>query len=520
MTDETKKKLSLFDRFLNWIERVGNKLPHPIALFAMFAAGTALLSAVLAALGVSATGQLVNRATMAVETQTVSIVSLLNKAGLVYMLTSAVDNFTGFAPLGVVLVAMLGVGAAETSGYIPAILKRTVAVTPRRLITPVVVFLGIMSNIASDAGYVILIPIGALIFMAYDRHPIAGLAAAFAGVSGGFSANLLIGSTDPLLSGISTEAVHIINASRDVDPTCNWYFMIVSTFLLVIVGTIVTDYIVEPRLGKYESRAVENSFISGDISEKERKALRAANLSLLILVLLLIGICIPSGSFMRNPHTGSLIDEAPLMESIIPLIMIFFLVPAAVYGYISGTFKNHRDVCDAMGKAMSSMGAYIALAFVSAQFISYFSYTHLGTVIALKGAELIKASGIGGIVLMTIFIIFSAFINLFIGSASAKWTILAPIFIPMFMLLGYSPELTQVAYRIGDSSTNIITPLMSYFAIIIVFAKEYDENSGIGTLISTMLPYSVFFLISWSLLLVAWMYLGLPLGPGAGLFMK
>lgn len=519
MTEETKKKLSFFDSFLNMVERVGNKLPHPIALFAIFAAATALLSALLAALGVSATGQLVNRATNAVETQTVAIVSLLNKAGIVYMLTSAVDNFTGFAPLGVVLVAMLGVGVAETSGYIPAILRRTVAVTPRRLITPVVVFLGIMSNIASDAGYVILIPIGALIFMAYGRHPLAGLAAAFAGVSGGFSANLLIGSTDPLLSGISTEAVHIINASREVDPTCNWYFMIVSTFLLMIVGTIVTDHIVEPRLGKYEGRSADGSFGSGDVSEKERKALKAANITLLVLILILIGICIPSGSFMRNPDTGSLIAEAPLMESIIPLIMIFFLVPAAVYGYVSGTFKNNKDVCDAMGKSMSSMGAYIALAFVSAQFISYFSYTHLGTVIALKGAQLIKASGIGGITLMTIFIIFSAFINLFIGSASAKWTILAPIFIPMFMLLGYSPELTQVAYRIGDSSTNIITPLMSYFAIIIVFAKEYDEDSGIGTLISTMLPYSVFFLISWTLLLVIWMYLGLPLGPGAGLYM-
>ena len=519
MTAETKKKVSLFDRFLNGVERVGNKLPHPIALFAIFAAVTALLSAIFAAMGVSASGELINRATNTVEMQTITAVSLLNQKGVIYMLTSAVKNFTGFAPLGVVLVAMLGVGVAETSGYIPTILKRTVAVTPRSLITPVVVFLGIMSNIASDAGYVVLIPIGALMFMAYGRHPMAGLAAAFAGVSGGFSANLVIGTTDPLLSGISTEAVHILDAARSVEPTSNWYFMIASTFLITIIGTIVTDYIVEPRLGKYNGKFLEGAFESNQITAKEQKALRMANITLLVMTLLVVLVCLPADSFMRNPKTGSLIAGAPLMQRIIVLIMFFFLIPSVVFGYVSGKFKDNKDVCGAMGKAMSSMGAYIALAFVAAQFISYFSYTKLGTIIALKGAQFIESTGIGGIPLMILFILFSAFINLFMGSASAKWTILAPVFIPMFMLLGYSPELTQVAYRIGDSTTNIITPLMSYFAMIIVFAKEYDENSGIGTLISTMLPYSIFFLIGWSLLLVVWMFFGLPLGPGAGLFM-
>lgn len=519
MTAKTAKNFSLFSRFLNGVERVGNKLPHPMALFGLFALAVVILSAVFEAMGVSATGELVNRATNTVELQTVKAVSLLNKAGIIYMLTSAVKNFTNFAPLGVVLVAMLGVGVAESSGYIPTILKRTVEITPRGLITPAVVFLGIMSNIASDAGYVVLIPIGALMFMAYGRHPMAGLAAAFAGVSGGYSANLIIGTTDPLLAGISTEAVHILDAARVVEPTSNWYFMAASTFLITIIGTFVTDCIVEPRLGKYHGKLLEGAFESGKISDTEKKALRRANLTLLVMFLAIVAICLPQGSLMRNAKTGSLIAGAPLMQSIIVLIMLFFLIPSVVFGCVSGKFKSHKDVCAAMGKAMSSMGAYIALVFVSAQFISYFSYTKLGTIIALKGAHVIGATGIGGIPLMLLFILFSAFINLFMGSASAKWTILAPVFIPMFMLLGYSPELTQVAYRIGDSTTNVITPLMSYFAMIIVFAKEYDEDSGIGTLISTMLPYTIFFLIGWAALLVVWMFFGLPLGPGAGLYM-
>ncbi len=512
---------SLFNRFLDWVEYVGNKLPHPIALFAIFAIITIILSAVFETMDVSATGDLINRAKGKIETQTITAISLLNAKGVVYMLTHAVKNFTGFAPLGTVLVAMLGVGVAESSGYIPALLKKTVTITPRNLITPVVVFLGIMSNIASDAGYVILIPIGALMFMAYGRHPMAGLAAAFAGVSGGFSANLLIGTLDPLLTGISTEAVHILDLNRNVEPTCNWYFMIASTFVITIVGTLVTNYIVEPRLGVYKNDAEEGvTVITKDpLSERENKALKYANISVLIFIAMIIVQCIPESSFLRNPKTGSLIAGAPFMQGIILLIMLAFLLPAVVYGYTSGKFANHKDFCAALGKAMSTLGPYMALCFVSAQFINYFGYTHLGTIIALKGVQFLKSTGLGGIPLMVLFILFSAFINLFMGSASAKWTILAPIFIPMFMLLGYSPELTLVAYRIGDSCTNIITPLMSYFAMIITFAKEYDRESGIGTLISTMLPYSITFLLAWSLLLIGWMAAGLPLGPGAGLYL-
>ncbi len=510
-------KTPLFFRFLNAVEAVGNRLPHPITLFFIFCIAIVVISAVCEMLGVSATGELVNSATGVVEPATVNAVSLANTNGIVYMLTSAVTNFTGFAPLGVVLVAMLGVGTAEASGYVSALLKRTVEITPRSIITPVVVFLGVISNVASDAGYVVLVPIGALMFAAYGRHPMAGLAAAFAGVSGGFSANLIIGTLDPMLAGISTEAVQLIDPEYSVEPTANWYFMIVSTFLITVLGTLITDFIVEPRLGSYNGGATDE-FSSKQLSRAERKAITAANLTLLAMVAGLIILLIPKNSFLRNPETGDLIAGAPFMEGIIAIIALLFFVPAVVYGFVSGEFKGEKDVCRAMGKAMSAMGAYIALAFISAQFINYFSYTKLGTIIAINGANLLKNAGIGGIPLMLMFILFSAIINLLMGSASAKWTILAPVFIPMFMLLGFSPELTQVAFRIGDSCTNVITPLMSHFAMILVFAKKYDENSGIGTLISTMLPYSLIFLLGWSLMLIAWMLIGLPLGPGAPLW--
>lgn len=516
---KNSEKQSAFIRFLNGVERVGNKLPHPVTLFAIFCVIIAVISAICAMTGVSATGEILNRSTNVVETQTVTAVNLLTAEGIVYILTKAITNFTSFAPLGVVLVAMLGVGVAESSGYISTILKRSVAVTPKKLITPMVVFLGVMSNVASDAGYVVLIPLGALVFMACDRHPMAGLAAAFAGVSGGFSANLIIGTTDPLLGGISTEAAKMFDPNYIVQPTANFYFMFVSTFLITAIGTFVTDRIVEPRLGKYSGSFEDADMSLGAVSDAEKKALKLANLTLLALTVLIVVLLIPQNSFLRNPANGSIIAGSPFMNSIVVIIAILFFVPAVVFGFVSGQFKSDKDVAKSLGKAMSSMGGYIALAFVAAQFIAYFSYTNLGTILALKGAEVLRASSLSGPVLMVLFILLSAFINLFMGSASAKWSIMAPVFIPMFMAVNYSPELVQTAYRIGDSSTNIITPLMSYFAMIVVFAQKYDDKYGMGTVISTMLPYSMLFLVGWSALLVIWMLLGLPVGPNAPLYL-
>lgn len=514
---KNKEKGSVFNRILNKIEAVGNGLPHPISMFGILALAVIILSAIFALLGVSATGEIIDATTNEITQQTISVVSLLNREGLAYIISNAVSNFTGYAPFGVVLVTMLGVGCAEGSGYLATLMKRAVALTPAAVVTPMLVFLGVMSNVASDVGYVVLIPIGAIVFMAYGRHPMAGLAAAFAGVSGGFSANLLIGTLDPMLSGISTEAAKMIDPNYVVEPTSNWYFMIVSTFLIVIIGTFVTNKIVEPRLGSHVHHNTDAASAT-HLEPHEAKGMKYANLSLLALVLFFVVVALPGDSFLRNPETGSLMTGSPFMSGLIVIISLLFFIPSVVYGRVSGKYKNEKDVCAQLSANMASMGSYIALAFIAAQFVNYFNYTKIGTVLALKGAEVLGNAGVSGPVLMVCFILLSALINLLMGSASAKWTILAPVFIPMFMLLGYSPELTQVAYRIGDSSTNIITPLMTYFAMIVVFAKKYDEDSGMGTLIATMIPYSVCFLIGWSVLLVIWMIFGLPLGPAVSMY--
>lgn len=525
--EKAKKRGSRFQRALGVVERVGNRLPHPITLFALLTLLLMLLSALCAALGVSATGEWINPETLALEEHTVTAVSLLSREGAVYMLTHLVSNFTGFAPLGVVLVVMLGVGCAEGSGYLAALLKKLVRVTPRQLVTPALVFLGVMSNIATDIGYVVLIPVGALVFLAYGRHPLAGLAATFAGVSGGFSANLLIGALDPLLAGISTEAAQMVDAGYVVQPTSNWYFMIASTVVIVAIGTWVTDKIVEPRLGTFsagasgqtnpkaaEQPAAQEERLSA-LSPRESKALKAATGVLLLLLLLLVAAALPRGSWLRNPDTGNLTDGAPLMEGLVVLLALVFFLPSVVYGRMAGKYRGEKDVARQLETNMSTMGSYIALIFVAAQFVSFFQYSQLGTILAINGSRLLRSSGISGPLLMVLFVLFTALLNLLMGSATAKWTILAPIFIPMFMMLGYSPELTQVAYRIGDSCTNLITPLMSYFAMVVVFARRYDKQAGIGTLLSTMLPYSLCFLAGWTILLVLWMWIGLPLGPGA-----
>ena len=504
-------KPSLFARFLNGVERVGNRLPHPVTLFFLFALAVVLISALCAALGVSATGETIDPQTLQLTERTVRTVSLLSRDGIVYMLTSAVKNFTDFAPLGVVLVTMLGVGCAEGSGFLSAALKKMVAVTPRRMLTPSLVFLGVLSNIATDIGYVVLIPIGALIFLALD----------------------------PLLAGISTEAAHLVDPDIAVLATDNWFFMIVSTFVIVAIGTLVTDKIVEPRLGAFgitDGRApgthgtvpTAGSAVPGGqdgqddlsaaLTKRQAKALKAAFATLLLLTAGLVAAAIPRTSLLRNPETGSLTTGAPLINGLIPLITLLFFIPSVVYGRIAGTYRNEKDVCGQLEKNMATMGSYIVLVFAAAQFISYFGYSNLGTILAIRGADFLQSAGVSGPVLMILFILLTALLNLVMGSASAKWTILAPVFVPMFLMLGYSPALTQVAYRIGDTCTNLISPLMSYFAMVVVFAKKYDQKAGIGTLISMMLPYSLFFLAAWSLLLVIWMLTGLPLGPGAGLF--
>lgn len=514
VAQKTEKKTFL-QKFLDFVEIGGNKLPHPVTLFAMLCVVVAIISAIAAGMGLSVEADILNRATNEIETTVVSAVSLLNGEGFKYMLENAVTNFTGFAPLGVVLVGMLGIGIAESSGYIGTLLKKVVSITPSKLIVPTVVFLGIMSNMASDAGYVILIPLGALIFMAYGRHPLAGIAAAFAGVSGGFSANLLIGTIDPMLAGITNEAAHIIDPTVNISPMANYLFMFASTFLITILGTIVTTKIIEPRLGKYEGSSVQDSDLQ-NLSDKEKKAMTVANITFVAMVVGVIILIAMPNSFLRNLEAdsflNSIIDNSTFMNGLIPIVAILFFVPSVVYGKIAGTVKNEKEVAAHMGKAMSSMGGYLCLAFVASQFISYFNYTNLGTIIAVSGAEILQSANIGAIPLLIGFILITAFINLFMGSASAKWAIMAPVFIPMFIKLNIDPAIVQTAYRIADSSTNLISPLMSYFAMIIVFTQVYDKKAGIGTITSLMLPYSMTFLIAWSIMFILWMVAGIPFG--------
>lgn len=498
------------------IERVGNKLPHPGTIFAILCVIIMVVSAVLAKMGISVTYTGLDRTTMEIKEMTDNVVSLLTPDGIRYMFTSAVKNFTSFAPLGTVLVALLGVGVAEGTGLIGAMLTKLVTSTPKRLITVVVVFAGVMSSIASDAGYVVLVPLGAIVFLSFGRHPLAGLAAAFAGVSGGYSANLLAGPTDALLAGITTEAAKISPTPMEVGVTDNWLFIIASTFLITVIGTIVTEKIVEPKLGKYKGSAEE---ALTDISHNEKRGLKFAGIAAIIFVAILSITLLPGPTgVLRNPETGEIL-KSPFMDSIVIIIALFFFIPGVAYGIGAKKVKSDKDVISLMSKSMATMGGYIVLVFFASQFVQYFNYTKIGTVIAVNGADFLKNIGITGIPLIIGFIVITAFINLFMGSASAKWAIMAPIFVPMLMEMHYSPAMVQMAYRIGDSTTNIISPLMSYFALIVAFTEKYDKDAGPGTLITTMVPYSIAFLIGWTVLLIIWFIFKLPLGPGVGVFM-
>ncbi|MFW5657935.1 MAG: AbgT family transporter [Bacteroidota bacterium] len=501
-----KEKKNVIARMLNVVERVGNMLPHPATLFALFALLVIILSGVTSLFNLSVrhpgTGEIIEP------------VNLMSIEGLHMILTGMVTNFTGFAPLGVVLVAMLGIGIAEGTGFIGTALRLMVLKSPKKILTFVIVLTGILSNTASEVGYVLLIPLGAIIFIAVNRHPITGMAAAFAGVSGGYSANLLLGTIDPLLAGLSQEAAQIIDPSYLVNPACNYYFMFVSTFFIAAAGTWVTEKIVSPRMGEYHDDSQKEE-IKG-LSPEEKRGLKYAFVAFIGLAIILLAGTVPGNGFLRDPETGSLL-HSPFMQGIVTIIFLAAGLLGIAYGIGAGSIKNDADVMKGMAKSMETLAMYIVLVFFAAQFVAYFKWTNLGLIFAIEGANMLKASGLGPIPLLLAFILLTAFINMFMGSASAKWTVMAPVFIPMFMLVGIAPELTQVVYRIGDSVTNIISPMMSYFALIVAFIQKYDKNAGIGTVIATMLPYTFVFLIVWSILLITWMLIGIPVGPDAPL---
>lgn len=499
------KEQRLLDRALNWIEVAGNKLPDPAVLFLILLIAVWVLSALLAPVEFTEidprTGE-----PIAVQNQ-------LTGTSLASFMAGMVSTFTGFHPLGVVLVALLGVGVAESTGFINAALKYLLGFTPRSLLTPMLILVAIVSHTATDAGYVLVIPLGGVIFYAAGRHPLAGISAAFAGVSGGFSANFIPSGIDPLLQGLTQAGAQILDPERVVNPLCNWLFTSLSSALVIIVGWYITDRIIEPRL--------EGTEVDGDpeempkmeeLSAADRRGLFAGLAAMLVGVVLLVVAVLPEGSALRAPSGEITAFQAPLMQSIVPLIFLFFLIPGIVHGYVAGTVKNHRDIIKGMSHAMSTMGYYIVMAFFAALFIAAFGSSNIGVLLAIKGANFLQALGMPGQATIVGIVCLSALVNLLVGSASAKWALLAPIFVPMLMQLGLSPELTQAAYRVGDSTTNIITPLMPYFPLVVVFCQRYVKNTGIGTVVSLMLPYSVVLFVTWTIFLVVYWLLGIPLG--------
>jgi aminobenzoyl-glutamate transport protein len=509
MTAAPGARPSLLHRFLGGIERTGNALPQPATLFAALAALTILLSALFAAAEVS----VVNPATG----QTIAAVSLLNEAGLQRILTETVRNFLAFPPLGVVLVCLIGIAVAEQTGLLAAVVRLLVLSASRPLLTPLVVFAGVTSNIGGDVGYVLLIPLAAAIFHTVGRHPLAGLAAAFAGVSGGFSANLVVGVIDILLAGLTQSAAQLIRPDYVVTGLGNYTFLAVSTLVVTAIGTWVTHRIVEPRLGPY--RGDQQAAPLEPLDPLQRRGLVWAGLFLILLTILVLAGLLPSDGFLRDPAYPDSVLRSLFVTNLVPFIFLAGLGSGLAYGLGARTVRSDADVVRGMDQSLGTMGTYLVLAFFAAQFIAYFNWTNLGIIVAVKGAQSIQALGLEDkpIPLVIALVLFSAAINLVIGSASAKWALLAPIFVPLFMLLGYSPELVQAAYRVGDSCTNIITPLMAYFPLILTFARRYDRDAGLGTLIATMLPYSMAFLLAWTGLLVVWLVLGFPIGIDAPL---
>jgi aminobenzoyl-glutamate transport protein len=506
---EKKEKKGLFLRILDVIERVGNKLPDPFILFVLLAVGMIIVSWIFSLFDAS----VVHPGTG----EELLIKNLISAEGLQYILTSMLENFTGFAPLGLVLAMMLGIGLAEKVGLLDYAIRKTVLKAPPALLTYVLVFVGILGNLASDAAVVIITPLAALVFYKVGRHPLAGLAAGFAGAGAGFTANLFVAGTDALLAGISTEAAAILDSSIVVTPVANWYFNVISVFLLTIVGGLITDKFVEPRLGKYTGGAVEEDEEEEELPNAKKGFINAVLAGLAYVALIAVLIFIPN-SPLTNEDGG--IVPSPFLDGIIPILLFAFIIVGVTFGVTTGKIKSGADVSKYMSESIKDMSSYIVLVFAIAQFIAYFNWSNLGIWVAVNGAEFLTEINFTGFGLILGYIIFTACLNFLITSGSAKWAIEAPIFVPMFMQLGYHPAFTQAAYRIADSSTNIMTPLFPYMVIVLSFMKRYDKNANIGTYMSLMLPYSLAFLTTWIILIAIFYFTGMPLGPGSPVFLE
>lgn len=507
MVEQKVKKKGFINRSLDIIEKSGNKLPDPVVIFISLCLIILFASFVTGTMGVSAKNP--------ADGKVIEAVNLLTPEGIAKIISEAVNNFATFPPLGLVLVVMIGVGVAEKTGYFETLMKYTIEKTPRKIIVPMIILVGILGNAAGDAAPIVLPPIAAMVFIKLGYHPVAGLVMAYASALGGYSASLMIGMSDALIVSFTEPAAKLVDDSVPVNAVMNYYFLCVSTVVLLIAAWFVTVKITIPRFGAYKS---DVHTAAEDVTPTERKAMIYANIALLITMVVVTFLAVPENGLLRNAKTGSLIQDSPLMNGIVPIITVLFFVPGLVYGFVAGTMRSTKKFAEMLGDAMSTMGPFIVIVFFAAQMLAYFKWSNLGTIIAIKGAEALQ--GQNGVVLILGVLALSAFINMLIGSASAKWAIMAPILVPMLMLLGFHPAFTQVIYRVGDSITNPITPMMPYLPLLLSYAQRYVKDIGLGTLIAALMPFSVAFGIFWTILLIAWYLTGLPVGPGGPIHLK
>jgi len=489
-------------KLLTFIEKTGNKLPDPATLFVIGTIIVFILSAIIASLGWTVIDPKGN---------TIDAFNLISSAGIWWLLSTMVNNFILFPPLGIVLVGMLGIGLSEKTGFLPALLQFAITHVNKRLLTPATMLLGILSSIALDAGYVVLIPIAAVLYIAAGRSPLTGIAVAFAGVSAGFSANLFITALDPLLAGFTQAGAQIIDADYQVAVTGNWWFMIVSTIVLTLTGWFVTERFVEPSIEGVANQNLGNGI--ADLNSSEKRALfYSISSGIVLLIVFYFAITLSSGPLFG---TGKRFDR--WIEVTVPLLFILFFIPGLLYGILIKKIQSDSDVTAILSDVIARLAPYIVMAFFAAQFIAAFNQSGLGQMLAIAGGQFLQGLMIHDAFLLSCFVLMAVVINLVIGSSSAKYAFFAPVFVPMLMQVGISPELTQAAYRVGDSVSNVITPMNPYMIIILMEVKKYVRGSGLGTVVAMMLPYTLAFLVVWLLLLIIWIATGLPLGPGGGL---
>ena len=515
MQEENKQQKGMLDRWMDFIERVGNALPDPVSLFIILAIAVVFLSAVFGSMGVSAVHPGTGK--------TIAVVNLLTKEGFRQMYSKAVNNFASFAPLGMVLVCVIGAAAAEKSGFLVAVMQKVMRGAKSWVVTFAILFVGINANVAGDAGFIVMPPLAAVIYMGIGRSPLLGMFIAFASVAGGFCANIMLGMSDALAYGFTEAAAKMINPAYQQTMAVNWYFLIVSCITLSVAGTLLVERFLVRRFPCTKEDLAKYNFdeTATELTPEQHKGIKWALICLFVYAAVLVAMSVGDDPLLADPKTHSIMTSgAPFMNGIILTVAIALLVVGIGYGFGSGKYKNDKDLFADIVLGFKDMSSYILLCFFIAQFTSYFAWSNLGMVLAIKGAEVLKAANFTGAPLLIGLIFVSCIINLFIGSASAKWAILAPIFVPMLMIMGYDPAVAQVAYRIGDSITNPLSPLFYYTPVILGYLRRYDPSVGLGTVIANMIPYSLTFTVIWVIQLLIWVFLDLPLGPGGGIFLK